>query len=78
MRSHSVNLSIKNRVFFFAENWNFKVEAVPEHVGEILVLQEVLYVAHFMVDGHKVLLVHFRALFDPEKKIDSYLLKIFL
>ena len=28
VQSYSVNLSTKNRVLFFAENWNLKVKAV--------------------------------------------------
>ena len=28
VQSYSVNLSTKNRVVFFAENWNLKVKAV--------------------------------------------------
>ena len=31
VQSHSVNLSTKNRVLFFAENWNLKVEVVTEY-----------------------------------------------
>ena len=32
VQSHSVNLSTKNRVLFFAKKWNSKVEAVSVNI----------------------------------------------